>query len=83
MAAPMPSSVVPPQLLHICFNVISLMQRLLANSWLEFTAGHCEAPQRHSRNLSVANAGYHGPATTSSTSSRSETVTEAHAVSPV
>ena len=80
--APMQVSIVMPHLLQICLNVRYLMQRLLANSWLDFTAGHCEAPQRHSRNLSIANASYHGPATTSSTSSRSETVTEAHAVSP-
>ena len=79
----MPSSVVPPQLLHICLNVMSLMQRLVANSWLEFTAGHCEAPQRHSRNLYIANVSYHGPDKTSSTRSCSQRVTEAHAVSPV
>ena len=81
--APIPASVVPPQLLQICLNVMYLMQRLVANSWLEFTAGHCEAPQRHSRNLSIANVSYHGPDKTSSTSSRSQRVTGAHAVSPV
>lgn len=73
----MPSSVVPPQLLHICLNVMSLLQRLVANSWLEFTAGHCEAPQRHSRNLYIANVSYNGPDKTSTTRSCSQRVTEA------
>ena len=73
----MPSSVVPPQLLHICLNVMSLLQRLVANSWLEFTAGHCEAPQRHSRNLYIANVSHNGPDKTSTTKSCSYWVTEA------
>ena len=79
----MPSSVVPPQLLHICLNVMSLLPHLVANSWLEFAAGHCEAPQRHSRNLSIPNVSYHAPDKTSSTRSRSQRVPKAHAVSPV
>ena len=79
----MPSSVVPPQLLHICLNVMSLLHLLFANSWLEFTTGHCEAPQRHSRNLPIASVSYHGPDKTSSARSGSQRVTKAHAVSPV